>query len=57
VYSELWSGKFAICLLNVVMSNGLPAQETLFNEQGKEREVNIDDVDNKEDGRHRPAAS
>ena len=57
VYSELWSGKFAICLLNVVMSNGLPAQETLFNEQGKEREVNIDDVDNEEDGRHRPSAS
>jgi ATP-binding cassette subfamily B (MDR/TAP) protein 7 len=56
VYSELWSGKFAICLLNVVMSNGLPAQETLFNEQGKEREVNIDVVDN-EDGRHRPSAS
>jgi len=53
VYSELWSGRFsAFSLPNA--SNDSIAQETLFNEEGGEREVDIDDIDIEEEKEDRP---
>ena len=48
VYSELWSGKLTTDSLQRFLLISLAAQETLFDEDGKEREVEIEDVDAKE---------
>lgn len=54
VYSELWSGKL-LPSVPTQHSNPTPAQETLFKEDGKEREVDIgDDIDADEGPEERP---
>jgi ABC transporter ATM len=55
VYSELWSGGFpAFHLTFYLVLTIATAQETLFNEEGEEREVEIDDIDIQEEREDRP---
>ena len=53
VYSELWSGTLTIFVFPL-LANNLVVQETLFDEEGEEREVNIEDADVVEERQDRP---
>lgn len=57
VYSELWSGKSWFSRPVCCPSNTIAAQETLFGEDGEERELDInDDVDAEETRGDRPTS-
>jgi len=55
VYSELWSGKHTFHPAFVLFLT-TTAQETLFNEEGEEREIDIDDSNIQEEREDRPSS-
>jgi ABC transporter ATM len=54
LYSELWSGEYPFCPSSLLFLMRATAQETLFNEEGEEREVEIDDIDTEEENEDQP---